>query len=82
MGVLNQMMDVLPKHDEMPNRVRFERNQRVGLGSIPRGETDCDSIILESVQFPHEEVFQRCKGVKCDPGSHVLSLCSRGWEFH
>ena len=32
------MMNVLPKHDEMPNWVRFERDQRVGLGIIPRGE--------------------------------------------
>ena len=57
MGIMNQMVNVLPEHDEMPNGVRFERNQGDGLGSIPRRETDCDSIILESVQFPHQEVF-------------------------
>ena len=76
MGILNQMVNVLPEHDEMPNGVRFERNQGVRLGSIPRRKTDYDSIILESVEFPHQEDFERGKGVVGHPGSQVLSLCS------
>ena len=51
------MVDVLPEHDEMPNGVGFERNQEIRLGSIPRWETVCDAIILESIQFPHQDVF-------------------------
>ena len=41
------MVDVLPEHDEMPNRVGFERNQGIWLAKFPRREADCDGIILD-----------------------------------
>ena len=65
MRILNQVVDVLPEHDEMPNGVGFERNLGMMLGSIPRRETDWDGIILESIEFRHQEVFYKCgDGVK------------------
>ena len=76
MRILNQMVNVRPVHDEMPNGVGFERNQGIRLGSIPRGETYCDNVISASIQFPHQEVFLRGKGMVGHPGSHVMSLCS------
>ena len=72
--IFNQVMDIFPEHDEVPNGVGFLGNQRIRLGGVPTRKAHSDGIILESIKFPNQEVFLGGQGVVENPSSHVVPL--------